>query len=172
MNGRCEVVGGEPVELPKALQGWYDGKTSVTLPSGRVITPGQYRYLKWNPDRYTTPVVQFPNGRYAVDQYWWGSTARYVGGLRTPGFHHVNLTVNRQFNLMERLRLELIGEATNLFNRTNFNPNAVTGGYSAVLVAAPATNTKVGQNSTVNHGSLGLSVFEPRQVTLSLRLRF
>jgi len=65
-----------------------------------------------------------------------------------------------------------VSEATNLFNRTNFNPNAVTGGYSAVLVANAATNTKVGQNATVNHGSLGLSLYDPRQITLSLRLRF
>ena len=172
MDGRCNVVAGEPEELPKALQGWYDGKTPVTLPNGRTITPGQYTHLKWNPDRFAPPIVQFPNGKYAVDQYWWGSTAKYVAGLRTPAFHNVNLTVNRQFRILENLRMEFLAEATNLFNKTNFNPSAVSGGVSAVLVANPVTNTKVGQNATVNHGSLGLSLFEPRQISLSLRLRF
>ena len=172
MNGRCNVVSGEPVEVPKELQRWYDGKTSVTLPNGHIITPGQYRFLKWNPDRFAPPVVQFPNGRYAVDQYWYGSTAMYVGGLRTPSFQNGNLTVNRQFRIWEGLRMEFHAEATNLLNRTNFSANAVNGSVSAVLTENPATNTKVGQNSNVNHGSLGLSLFEPRQISLSLRLKF
>jgi hypothetical protein len=172
LNGRCNVVSDEPVEVPKELQRWYDGKTSVTLPSGRVITPGQYRYLKWNPDRFTAPTVQFPNGKYAVDQYWSGSTAKYVPGLRTPAFSNVNLTINRQFRLAERLRMEFLAEATNLLNQTMFNPNAVNGSFGAVLAPDSSTNTKVGQNSNVNSGSLGLSVFEPRQVILTLRLRF
>lgn len=55
---------------------------------------------------------------------------------------------------------------------TNFYPNAVNGGYGAVLTAQPTTNTKVGQNATVNSGSLGLSLYEPRQISLSARLRF
>jgi hypothetical protein len=172
MNGRCFEVPGEPLELPKNLQGWYDGKTSVTLPSGRVITPGQYRYLKWNPDHFTAKIVQYPNGNYAVDQYWWGPTAKYIGGLRTPALHNVNLTVNRKVRVNERVQLELMADGTNIFNRTNFYPNAVNGGYSAVLTAQPTTNTKVGQNATVNSGSLGLSVYEPRQISLSARLRF
>ncbi len=172
LNGRCNVVEGELEELPENLQGWYDGKTSVTLPNGHIITPGQYRYLKWNPDRFTTPVVQFPNGKYAVDQYYWGSTGKFMNDLRTPGFRNVNLTVNRQFRLTERVRMELLGEATNLLNATNFNANSVNGSVSTVLVDNAATNTRVGQNSNVNHGSLGLSLYEPRQITLSLRLRF
>ncbi len=172
MNGRCNVVDGESEELPANLQGWYDGKTSVTLPNGHIITPGKFQYLKWNPDRFAPPIVQFPNGKYAVDQYFWASTSKYVDGLRTPGFQNVNLTINRQFRFTERLRMELLGEATNLLNTTSFNPNAVNGSVSPVLVANAATNTKVGQNSNVNHGSMGLNLFEPRQITLSLRLRF
>lgn len=172
MNGRCNVVPGEPDELPKELQRWYDGKTQVTLPNGRVITPGAFTYLKWNPDRFAAPIVQFPNGKYAVDQYYWGSTAKYIGGLRTPGFYNVNLTVNRVFAITERFKAELLAEATNLFNATNFNPQAVSGSVGTVLTPNAGTNTKVGQNSNVNHGSLGMSFFEPRQITLSLRLRF
>lgn len=172
IGGRCFFVAGEPEELPKELQRWYDGRTSVTLPNGRIITPGAFTYLKWNPDRFTPAVVQFPNGRYAVGQYWWGTTSKYVNGLRTPAFHNVNFTVNRKFRLAERMHLEFLAEATNLLNRTNFNPNAVNGGVSAVLTPNAATNSKAGQNANVNHGTLGLSLFEPRQISLSLRLRF
>ena len=96
----------------------------------------------------------------------------YVDGLRSPSFCNANLTVNRQFRLAERARLEFLAEATNLLNRTNFNPNAVNGSVAAVLSPNTATNTKVGQNSYINFGSLSTSFFEPRQLSLSLRLRF
>ncbi|MBL8227538.1 MAG: TonB-dependent receptor [Bryobacterales bacterium] len=172
MNGRCFENSGEAVEVPAELQRWYDGRTPVTLPSGRVITPAAFTHLKWNPDRFRAPVVQLPNGSYQVDQYYWGPTAKYVNGLRTPGFYNANLTVNRQFRLAERFNLEFLAEATNFLNKTNINPNAVNGGVNAVLAANAATNTKIGQNSNINHGSLSTSFFEPRQLSLSLRLRF
>lgn len=172
MNGRCNEVSGQPVEVPAELQRWYDGKTAVTLPDGRIVTPGAFTFLKWNPDRFAPPVVQFPNGNYQVDQYWSGSTAMYVGGLRTPAFFNTNLTVNRQFRLVEGVQLELLAEATNAFNQTNWNPNAVNAGVGAILVANSATNAKIGQNSNANGGTLSASFYEPRQISFSLRLRF
>jgi hypothetical protein len=172
MNGRCNEVSGQPVEVPAELQHWYDGKTSATLPDGRIVTPGAFTFLKWNPDRFAPPVVQFPNGTYQVDQYWWGRTSMYVGGLRTPGFYNTNLTVNRQFRMTERVAMEILAEATNAFNQTNINPNAVNAGVGAILTPNAATNAKVGQNSSASSGTMGTSFFEPRQVSLSLRLRF
>ncbi len=172
MNGRCNEVAGQPVEVPTDLQRWYDGKTAVTLPDGRIVTPGAFTFLKWNPDRFAPPVVQFPNGTYQVDQYFTGSTAMYVGGLRTKGFYNTNITVNRQFRITERVGMEFLAEATNAWNQTNYNPNSVNAGVGAILVANPATNAKVGQNSNASGGTLGTSFYEPRQISLSLRLRF
>ena len=96
----------------------------------------------------------------------------YVGGLRTPGFYNTNLTVNRRIRIAERVAMEILAEATNAFNRTNFNPNAVNAGVGAILTPNAATNAKVGQNSSANSGTMSTSFFEPRQVSLSLRLRF
>ncbi len=173
MNGRCTAVPGEPIELPESLQGWYDGKTSITLPNGRTITPSANRYLRWNPDAFSLPIVQLPNGRYQVDRYIWGTTSQYVTGFRTPHFYNVNLTMNKKFELTERMRLEFLAEATNLFNQTTFNPAGINGSVSPALVANTATNTKVGQNSNLSFGSLALGqLFEPRQITLSLRFVF
>jgi hypothetical protein len=172
MNGRCNIAPGEPAEVPSSLQHWYDGHTSVTLPDGRSITPAAHTFLKWNPDYWTAPMVQFPNGNWAPDQYQWLGTAHYLDNLRTPGLANVNLTVNRKFQLRERTELQFLAEATNAFNRTNFIPSAVTGGYSAVTVADPATNTKVGQNASIGAGSLSPQFLSPRQITLSLRLQF
>ena len=173
MNGRCIPVSGEPLELPENLQGWYDGKTAVTLPNGRTITPSANRYLMWNPDAFTVPVVQLPNGKYQTDQYVWGTTPQYITGLRTPAFYNANLTVNKKFEFTERVRLEFLAEATNLLNATNFNPRGINGSVSPALTANAATNTKVGQNSNMGFGSLDLNqLYEPRQITFSLRLVF
>ncbi|MGH2506684.1 MAG: TonB-dependent receptor domain-containing protein, partial [Ktedonobacteraceae bacterium] len=161
MNERCDVVPGESLEVPKALQHWYDGKTSVTLPDGRVVTPPAFSYLKWNPDYFAEPVAQFPNGKYAVDQYWNGTTSQYVNGLRLPAFENVNLTVRRDFRITESTKLEFMAEATNLLNRTNFLPTAVNGTVGAVLQSDAASNTKVGQNSNVSFGTLGMDFYEP-----------
>ena len=172
MNGRCFEVSGQPVEVPADLQHWYDGKTTVTLPDGRMVTPGAFTFLKWNPDRFAPPVVQFPNGTYQVDQYWWGSTSMYVAGLRTPGFYNTNLTVNRRIRIKERVGMEILAEATNAFNRTNFSPSAVNAGVGAILTPNATANAKVGQNSSASSGTMGANFFEPRQISLSMRLRF
>jgi hypothetical protein len=92
--------------------------------------------------------------------------------LSWAGLANVNLTINRKFHLKERAELQFLAEATNAFNRTNFIPSAVSGGYSAVTVADPTTNTKVGQNASIGTGSLGPQFLSPRQITLSLRLQF
>ena len=172
MNGRCDVAPGEPLEVPTALQHWYNGSTSVTLPDGRTITPAANTFLKWNPDYWTVPMVQFPNGSWATDQYTSGTTSAYMGQLRTPGLANVNLTINRKFHLKERAELQFLAEATNAFNRTNFNPNAVQGGFSAVTTPDPSTNLKVGENASIGAGSFQPNFLAPRQITLSLRLQF
>lgn len=172
VNSRCNTVAGQPAEVPAALQHWYDGKTSVKLPDGRTVTPPAFTFLKWNPDRFSVPVVQLPNGKYATDQYQWGTLSMDVGGLRTPGFYNTNLTVTRQFQIRESVRMELMAEATNALNRANFDPNAVSGGVSAILAPNSATNSQAGQNATASSGTLGTNFYEPRQISLSLRLQF
>jgi hypothetical protein len=178
INGRC-IPTGEPLELPKALQRWYDGNTTVTLPNGRQYIPPAYTFLKWNPDGFREELVQFPDGSYHNDGLWYGTTAKYMSELRMPAFQNVNLTINRKFRFTERVELELLAEATNLFNNTNYVPNAVTNGFSSAVTADPSTQTKVGQNSNSSFGTISLTdwqsthfVMDPRQVTLSLRLRF
>ena len=66
---RPDRVEGAPLLLPEALWGWYDGRTQVTLPSGRIITPPNRTYLKYNPDAFVGRVVRTPNGSIVADQY-------------------------------------------------------------------------------------------------------
>ncbi|HLH34659.1 MAG TPA: TonB-dependent receptor [Alloacidobacterium sp.] len=180
LNGRCNVVAGEPVQVPKHLQHWYDGSTSVTLPDGRTITPPEGTFLKWNPDRWTQPVVQFPNGTYGPDYLYTtnGSSAMTQGDLRIPAFENVNLSVVRKFNFGERVNLELHADATNAFNHTNFLASEINNGVSPVVSLAGTTpGTAIGQNANTGFGTLSTSgwagsFLEPRQLTLSLQLNF
>ena len=56
LNSRPNRVASEPLILPKALQGWYNGTTKVTLPDGRIYTPTLSPILKFNPDAFSAPV--------------------------------------------------------------------------------------------------------------------
>jgi trimeric autotransporter adhesin len=172
INGRCNVVPGESLTVPKSLQHWYDGSTSVNLPDGRTITPAAFTYLRWNPDAFSQPVVQLPNGTYQIDQYTSGTTAMSMGTLRSPGFSNTNLSITRRFNLGEKLRMEFHADATNAWNQTNILANSVNNSVSSVLTVDSSNNAKIGQNGNGGYGAMAMNLLEPRQITLALRLQF
>jgi len=170
VNGRCNVVQGEPVQVPKSLQHWYGANQSATLPDGRTVEPGEGSFLKYNPDRWTQPWVTFPNGTYGNDQYTNGTTAMTEGDLRLPGTQNVNISVVRKFDFGERAKLELHADATNAFNHVNILPGAVNNGVSSVL--SEGQGAAIGQNGNTSFGTFGENFMEPRQLTLSLQLNF
>ena len=172
LNGRSDVTN-EPVEVPKALQRWYDGNTSVTLPDGRTITPCGQCFLKYNPDRFAGRVVTLPNGSTAVDQLWYGNGSRNYGYLRGPRYSNVDMTINRQFKVREGIRFELAANFTNAFNHPNFMNSGYN--FSAGTTAVdgpPGSGLFAGMNSNNNFGTHGLSTFEPRQIMFMGKLRF
>jgi len=173
-NGGC-IPTGQPLVLPKSLRHWYNGTTPVTLPDGRTFTPPEFTYLYWNPDAFTSRVVQFPNGTYATDQYWYGTTPDYMGSLRMPYVKNVNFTLERSVNLTERLKLRFIAQATNLFNNSNFLPSALTDNNFGNVFTSPSSLTggaKIGENADPGAGLLNPTMMYGREVTLSMRLIF
>jgi trimeric autotransporter adhesin len=172
IDGKC-IATGQPLEVPKTLQHWYDGNTSVTLPDGHQITPGSFSYLKWNPDAFTNQIVQFPNGNYSLDQYWNGNTPTYMTQLRLPAFQNVNLNITRQIPLTERYRLELLGEFTNFFNHPNFLPGAVSNGVSSITsTSSLPPGAGIGENGSSGFGTMSADMMDPRQITLTARFTF
>lgn len=170
LNERC-IPTGQPLQVPKSLQHWYDGSTTVTLPDGRRVTPGQYTYLKWNPDAFTSQIVQFPNGSYSVNKFWSGTTPQFIGALRMPSFQNVNLDISRSFQIHDHYTLEIMAQATNLFNHTNFLPDAVNNSFSSPILVPSGTGA-VGENGNPNAGTLSLDTMDPREMTLTARFRF
>ncbi|MGA3263006.1 MAG: carboxypeptidase-like regulatory domain-containing protein [Terracidiphilus sp.] len=170
-NGRC-IPTGQALELPKSYQHWYDGSTSVTLPDGRIFTPPQYSYLKWNPDAFTSQLVQWADGSTHEALYWLGTTPMTMDSLRMPTFQNVNLSINRRFPIWRGAALEFLADATNLFNRTNVQASDLSNGFSPYTYDDPAYNAHIGQNSNAGTGTMGTSFYDPRQFTFTLRLNY
>jgi hypothetical protein len=167
LNQRPDRVPGVDVELPESYQHFYDGKTAVTLPSGRVFTPAANAFLKFNPDAFSGRVVKMPNGNYATDIYWWGNAALTYDDIRGPGRFNTDLTLSRSFSFGEKRELQFIANVTNAFNHTQFTTtgNLATGD--------PNTTTYPGRIGNLGQlGGHGLATYDPRQIELKLRFAF
>ena len=125
---------------------------------------------RWNPDRFTQPIVTFANGVNAVDQYTTGATAMTIGDLRTPGFENTNISVIRKFAIGDRASLDLHVDATNALNHSNHL--TVDNTVGSVLATSGAGGTAPGQNNNTSFGTWGLTTTEARQLTVALKLNF
>lgn len=171
-NGRC-IPTGQPVELPKSYQRWYDGNTQVTLPDGHTFTPSSNTYLKWNPDAFGAPITHWADGSAHIPLYWLGTTPMFIDGLRNPWYKNVNLDVSKSFQFTERTSVQILAEATNLFNHQSFLPGLVNNNYGGTNTIL--ANGSLGQNLNTAAGSFSLgnpTLYDPRQMTLSLRINF
>ena len=80
-----------------------------------------------------------------------GNSGREI--LRAPGFRNLDFGVTRDFIFRERLRLQVRGEAFNLFNHPNF-------GLPAAAIGAPGV------------GIIGTVVNPERQMQVAMKLYF
>jgi len=147
LNGRCNRVAGEPIELPKDKQRYYSGSETLTLPNGRVITPAVNTFMKWNPDAWSEPIVTMANGKVFVDQYTLGTTPLSIGYLRTPGITNVNLSVIKRFTIREGLGFDIHVNATNALNHVNHQITIATDNTNQVNAITTAGST-AGRNGT------------------------
>jgi hypothetical protein len=148
-----DLIAGVPLELPKELQRWYDGSTTVTLPNGRIITPGKNTFLKYYSGAFGGRVVTAPNGNAIQDVYWWGTAGPTFNELRNPGRFNIDLSLRRTFKVRERISLEFAADATNLLNNTQLN-GTYTGGLGntqTAVNAARGLKPGMGDSDTFGH---------------------
>jgi trimeric autotransporter adhesin len=157
--------------LPENLQGWYDGRTPVTLPSGRVITPPTRTYLKYNPDAFVGRVVTTPNGAIVADQYWWGNAAQTYDEIRTDSRFNIDIGVRRDFAI-SAYRLELGLDVINVLNHTQFSGSYAGGLGGTVTAANPALGLVPGMGNANNYGTRGMGTYNPRQMMVRATFRF
>ncbi|HLQ51390.1 MAG TPA: TonB-dependent receptor, partial [Terriglobales bacterium] len=177
LNTLPDRVPGVPLEVPKALQHWYDGKTSVTLPSGRVITPCANCFLKYNIDAFAGRTVKSAiNGDIIPDVFWYGNSSPSFNEMRSNPTWNTNLSLEKNFKIRERYSLSVSGQATNLFNHTQFKPGLNTGFGATLVTSNQASNPtlKPGQllDTTSTFGTYSRSTYDARQLEMVVQFKF
>jgi trimeric autotransporter adhesin len=169
---RPNRIEGVPLVLPENLWGWYDGRTPVTLPSGRIITPPVRTYLKYNPDAFGGQVVTTPNGRIVADQFWYGDAAITYDEIRSDNRFNLDMSIKRTFRLPSGMSVEVAADAMNILNHTQFN-GAYTGGLGGTVTTAnPALGLVPGMGNANNYGTRGMGTYNPRQFMFRTAVRF
>ena len=167
----------EPLLLPKIDQHWYNGKTSVTLPDGRIITPANYTFLKFNPDAFVRSGHTEPHDRRQIHQRHlldWEIRRSTTVRVRDPSINNLNFTLRRSFKVTERFALDFQANATNLLNHPNIETYSTDLGSSTELTPNNSNNIPLGYptNSANTFGTHGLTDFDNRQIEFQLRVKF
>jgi trimeric autotransporter adhesin len=182
LNSRPSLSG-EPFQVPKALQHWYNGTTTVTLPDGRQITPCADCYLKYNVDAFKSSTIPDPTspGKFLDNAYYYGDAAETYGAIRTPRYFNLDMSVSRTFQLSERFSLVFSVDAANVLNHTELcaggcytgsSTSGYAGGLGSInLVASSAGQVGQPTNSS-GYGVISNATFDPRQIEFELKLRF
>ena len=99
-----------------------------------------------------------------------------------PGLTNVDFRIMRQFTIRERLHLQALGEAFNLFNHTNFSSvNGTAFNYTALNSGACTTAIAGGTNGCLIPNAAFLAptgstsangLYASRQLQMSLKLTF
>ncbi|MFB3777755.1 MAG: TonB-dependent receptor domain-containing protein [Bryobacteraceae bacterium] len=167
-----DQIAGVPLEVPKELQRWYDGATTVTLPNGRQIKPSKNTFLKWYSGAFSGRTVTTPGGKVVPDVYWYGTVCNTLNGMRNDGRFNLDMSLRRNIRITERYNLELSAEAVNVLNHTQFS-SSYSGALGDTNTVTNASNgLKPGMGTSATFGTKGNSTFDPREVILNLRFRF
>jgi len=176
LNGLCDRASGVDIEVPKNLQRWYDSPNAidrtVTLPSGRQITPGRFTYLRYNPEAFSGRTVTLLNGNVAPDIYWYGTAALRYNDIRGVAYYNHNVSLQKDFKVGEKIQMLFSAEATNLWNRAQFTGTVNAGSGNIFIAVNPARGVRPGNIQNESFGTYGLGTLDPRQVEMRLRIRF
>jgi outer membrane receptor protein involved in Fe transport len=169
-----QVAGGWRVS---SIFQWHGGATFTPVIQGSVadgVDPGLAQSLGSGTNNYLYPEVVgnpklsnpsvhglwFNPGAYANPAYGsFGNSGR--NSLIGPGFANVDISIAKEFPLLESVRLEIKADMSNAFNHTNYaNPDANVG-YSGGTLADSTAGTitgPAGYNGTLRVIQLGAHV--------------
>jgi Carboxypeptidase regulatory-like domain len=172
ITARVDRNSAQPLQVPKSLQHWYNGGTTVTLPCGVTVTPPAYSFLKYNLCAFKGETLTGANGSTIPNLYWTGNQPQSQGFLRLPRRTNVDASIRRTFPIYEQLNLVLAFEATNVLNHTELNsqPGSDLGTMGLVDNQASGLVSGIGTNSSF--GSIGNSTYDPRQIAFHAIVQF
>jgi hypothetical protein len=84
----------------------------------------------------------------------------------------VDLSLRRTLPLTERFRLQVAADVTNLLNHTELSGNLNGSLGNTNLVNNPAAGLIPGLGTNATFGTIGVAAFDPRQITMHLRILF
>jgi trimeric autotransporter adhesin len=172
ITSRMDRNPGQSLQVPKSLQHWYDGGTTVTLPCGATVTPPANTFLRYNLCAFRGQTLTGANGSTIPNLYWIGNQPQSQGFLRLPRRTNVDASIRRTFPIYEQLNLVLAFEATNVLNHTELNsqPGSDLGTMGLVDNKASGLVSGIGTNS--GFGSIGNSTYDPRQIAFHAIIQF
>jgi hypothetical protein len=182
-NWIVTLQGGQPLNF-----GCPTGTTSGTG-CNAVKVPGQSQklgihtknvggtnYPVWlgNPNAFQQPCELGPNGPIpntpagCVQLTGSAILGDAPGQTSTPGFHRMDFSMFKAFQLNDRFSMQFRTEIFNIFNHPNFNaPNFGGNGVVAIPNSGNFTNPNFGEI-----GSTRDAPFDPRQIQFSLKLYY
>jgi len=172
LTARVDRVPGVDIQVPKEMQKRYDGKTTVTLPCGKTVTPGKYQLLKYNACAFSGRTITTPSGSVVPDIYWVGDHPQTSGDIRGPARYNVDFSLRRAFPIHERYRIDISAEATNLLNNAQYNGTYVGSLGSTNLTNNPTGGLIPGLGTSATFGTLNLNSFDARQIQMHARFAF
>ncbi|PYT03132.1 MAG: hypothetical protein DMF65_04880 [Acidobacteria bacterium] len=163
LNTIVSYLGGTPLDVFSAAPANYNGLRGTPSNGGLRpnVVPGVPLYLnRSDPTQYLNPaafVLPAPGA--------FGNLSR--GLVRQPSIKNVDFSLNKNFGLTERTRLQFRAEFFNLFNHPNFN-----GFGNSVFVVSQTEN--VPGITTQRNGQFGLlnTDLGPRNIQFGLKLSF
>jgi hypothetical protein len=167
LSGAVNRLSAVSITVPQELQHWYDGKTTVTLPCGVKITPARNTFLKYNSCAFQGETLTAPNGAIIANQFWLGDSNQTGGDMRGPGRMNLDLSLRRSFALHERVKLQLSADATNVLNHTEYSGN-----FNGALGNTVLGGATSGYGNSTTFGTFPVAAFDPRQITMHLRVIF
>jgi len=100
----------------------------------RNATAAQGGGIQWfDPSNYTDPTTTF------------GTCAPQLGGLRGPGYYNWDISLQKNFQISERFKLQFRGDFLNAFNRVNLavpNTTVVQSTTGVISASQPARNVQ------------------------------
>jgi len=164
MNGILTLQDGVPFTIP------CDITTAAGMSCVALMVPGQdpiggkHNVDQWmNPAAFANPPVVAVNGQSDLTPLG-GARGQVVG----PGFHRLDFSLFKEFQVSDRARVEFRAEFFNFTNHPNFStPQGPTGG-SAVVSAPGALDFR-----SVNFGRITATrdtPNDPRQIQFGLKL--
>ena len=102
-----------------------------TVYGRRTYTGSGGGFLWFDPSNYTNPTSTF------------GTCAPQLGGLRGPGYYEWDISLQKNFQLTERFRLQFRSDFLNAFNRVNLaapNTSVASATTGVITASQPARN--------------------------------